>query len=303
MPSFSPIALFVFRRPAHTQRALESLSRNDELARSPLFIYCDAARKPEHRSLVDETRRMVRSLAPQHAQIIEREANWGLARSIVGGVTELCKRFGSAIVLEDDLVVSPRFLAYMNQALERYATNPRVMQVSGHMFPVRATAGPDALFLPFTTSWSWATWARAWTSFDSTLPGLEQLTNDAARRREFDLDGSYPYYRMLKKQMRGEIDSWAIQWYLNVFIKRGLVLFPRHTLIRNDGFDGSGTHGRGGSGLDASSFAWQPDTFSLPEPSVDSDTLRAIKTYLRRENRISVKVFRRAVTALRHRLS
>jgi hypothetical protein len=302
VPNFSPVALFVFRRPAHTQRALESLSRNPELADSPLFIYCDAARRPEHRSLVAETRRVVRSMAPSHARVVERETNRGLARSVVGGVTDLCSRFGSAIVVEDDLAVSPAFLAYMNQALQRYATTPEVMQVSGHMFPVDLPPGSDSVFLPFATSWGWATWARAWERFDPTLRGRDQLRNDPALKRQFDLDGSYPYFRMLEKQVRGEVDSWAIQWYLSIFVAQGLVLYPRQTLVHNDGFDGSGTHGRGGGAVHVSPFAERRDAFRFSEPIVDATAFRAIRAYLRNENRITVKVYRRAMNALRARL-
>lgn len=113
-------------------------------------------------------------LSGSNATIIEAEANRGLANSIIAGVTKLCDEYGRVIVLEDDLVVSPVFLTYMNAALDKYEDVEDVMQVSGYIFPVTAFENnTEAMFLPFTTSWGWATWGRAWKYFDPEADGWE----------------------------------------------------------------------------------------------------------------------------------
>jgi hypothetical protein len=98
----------------------------------------------------------------------------------------------------------------------------------------------DTLFLPLTTSWGWATWQRAWQQFDVTASGYSALIQDKALRRSFDLKGRYAYFKMLKAQINKEVDSWAIRWYLTVFLKEGLVLYPGKSMVENSGFDGSG---------------------------------------------------------------
>ena len=175
--------------------------------------------------------------------VVERSRNLGLANSIIEGVTRLCTERGRVIVVEDDLTVSRHFLEYMNQALDRYADDERVMQVSGYMFPVSLGTETDALFLPLTTSWGWACWQRSWKKFDPGGSGREALSRDPSMRRRFNLDGAYDYAGMLDAQAAGKIDSWAIRWYLSVFLRGGLVLYPARTLVRNLGFDDSGTHG------------------------------------------------------------
>jgi hypothetical protein len=112
------------------------------------------------------------------------------------------------------------------------------------MFDVPSLAdSQEALFLPMTTSWGWATWKRAWDQFDPSASGWrERLVGADARR--FDLGGRYDYRRMLERQMNGRVDSWAIRWYYSVFAKGGLVLYPPRTLVVNGGFDGTGTHSR-----------------------------------------------------------
>ena len=116
------------------------------------------------------------------------------------------------------------------------------MQISGYMFPVELNPELDAVFLPFTTSWGWATWQRAWKQYDPLMSGFSLLKQDRKLRKLFNLDGSYPYFEMLESPIKGKIDSWAIRWYLNTFMLNGLILHPSCSCVINLGFDGSGTH-------------------------------------------------------------
>lgn len=244
--NLAPIALFVYNRPEHTRRAVESLSRNPLAAESDLVIFSDAARKPEHQLNVGLVRALIREVAGfRSVRIIERERNLGLASSIEDGVGRLCDEQGKVIVVEDDLVVVPEFLSFMNQALERYRDEPRVMQISGYMFPGAFKSGSDALFLPLISCWGWGTWKRAWAYYDAGATGYAYLRENRKMREEFNVGGAYDYYHMLEEQMRGEIDSWGIRWLLSVFLQQGLVLYPVQSLVQNIGVDGSGTHGAG----------------------------------------------------------
>jgi hypothetical protein len=242
LQSYAPVAIFVFKRPQHLQGTLESLSANPELKSSPLYVFSDQGRNAEEQSKVDEVRQIVRDFAHPNKILVEAQQNRGLADSIIGGVTQLCEKFGQVIVVEDDLIVSPFFLNYMNTALNRYALEKQVMQISGHMFPVALKVDTDAIFLPFTTSWGWATWQRAWCNMKiEPEVALVKLKSRAWRFR-FDIGGSFPYARMLADRLAGKNNSWAIWWYFQVFLRGGFVLYPAISLVNNDGFDGSGTH-------------------------------------------------------------
>ena len=241
----APIALFVFNRPVHTLKTLRALAANPEFSQSPLYIFCDGPRSAADREAVEATRQVVGDWEHSNKVIVAQAENRGLANSVVAGVTELCSRHGVVIVVEDDLVVRPTFLQFLNGALERYGNSERVMQVSAFMFSVEdLPADDDAFFLPFITSWGWATWARAWSAFDAQASGWQSLLSDRALRKEFDLDGNYGYSHMLMMQMTGRIDSWAIRWNWSVYRRRGLVLYPPRSFVLNIGLDGTGTHGR-----------------------------------------------------------
>jgi hypothetical protein len=60
--------------------------------------------------------------------------------------------------------------------------------------------------------------------------------------RKFDFEGSYPYLKMLKDQIKGRNNSWAIRWYGSAFLAEKLTLHPAVSLVQNIGLDGSGTH-------------------------------------------------------------
>jgi len=239
----TPIAVFAYNRPEHTRELLLSLSKCARLDECSVHIFCDGPKRLDHMPGVKALRRLVREWATiLDAELVERARNLGLAQSIVAGVTDLCQRHGQVIVLEDDQVVSPDFLDYMLEALDRYQDWPNVYQISGYMFRVEHPAKPDAFFLPLTTTWGWGTWDRAWRIFDWNATGSSELLADRQIRRQFNLDNAYPYAEMLEQRLAGENDSWGILFWWAVFQARGLVLHPRQSFIWVGGFDDSGTH-------------------------------------------------------------
>lgn len=237
----APIALFVYNRPQHTYKTVEALLKNAEAVHSDLYIFSDAAKSREAEFAVNQVRKYIHKISGfKSINIVEREKNWGLANSIIDGVTKLCNEYGKVIVLEDDLLVSPHFLNFMNNGLELYKNEPSVMQIAGYMFPASLSIDDDALFLPFISSWGWATWSRAWRSFDATASNFQKLKGDKELVKRFNLNGNYDYFKMLKSQQSGKTESWAIRWYLSVFFLNGLTLYPKKTLVENNGFDGTG---------------------------------------------------------------
>jgi len=246
MGSPAPIVVFAYRRPEHLRRTLQSLIQCAGFEASPVIVYGDGPKNEEDRPRIEATRQVARDLLGNRAEYRFSDVNLGLSQSVIRGVTEVTDRFGRVIVLEDDIAVAPEFLAYMNSALDRYAGDSSVFQVSGYMFDVPEFADrSQALFLPLTVSWGWATWKRAWNCFDPAAAGWDALRRDRALRRRFNLENAYDYATMLERQMAGQSDSWAVRWYWSVFQARGLVLFPPVSLTSNIGMDGSGTHGRG----------------------------------------------------------
>lgn len=239
----TPVAVFTYNRPEHARRALTTLARCHRLAECQVHIYCDGARSAAHQARVEASRRTVHALASSlNARVVERAENLGLAHSIVAAVTELVQAYGRVIVVEDDLILSPSFLDFMLQALDKYRDAEQVFQISGYLFPLEPMPALPAFFLPLSTTWGWATWERAWQNFSWNATDADLLLADRDARRRFCLDDSYPYATMLEDRLAGRNDSWGILWWYTVFQAKAQVLYPQRSLVQNAGFDGSGTH-------------------------------------------------------------
>jgi hypothetical protein len=277
--SLAPIALFVYRRPAHARQALESLAANPLAARSELTIYADGAKGGDARERedVEAVRRLLRERDwCGKVRIVESPVNRGLAAAITGGVSEVLRRHGRAIVLEDDLVLAPAFLDYMNDALQAYAAEERVMHVAGYSPPVAATL-PATYLYRNTTCWGWGTWARAWQHYN---PDAAQLFAELARRKlfhRFNLDGSYPAVDQLIDNIDGTRETWAIKWYASVMLAGGLCLHPHPSLVQNIGTDDSGTHTGASEHYRIASLAGRVPVAPLPaieESQAAADAIR-----------------------------
>ncbi|WP_155155178.1 glycosyltransferase [Curvivirga aplysinae] len=241
----APIASFFYNRLHRSKNLIHSLLQNPIAEQSDLHIFCDGPGSPEDENDVKKVQQFAQTIRGfRSVSVIISEENKGLAASIINGVNEICGKFGKVIVLEDDLVVSPNFLEFMNAGLTQYQNISNVKQIAGHLFPFAINKEQQALFLPLTTSWGWATWDRAWQEFDPEASGYDRLKDDIALRRKFNLDDTYPFYEMLEDQFAGRVNSWAVRWYLSVFMNDGLVLYPRENMVLHEGWDINATHAK-----------------------------------------------------------
>lgn len=235
----APIALFLYNRPHHASRTIKALSQNNLASRSDLFVFCDAAKSDVHLEAVSEVRALAKKIEGfRSVTIIEREFNLGLADSIMSGVTQLIETHGTVIVVEDDLETSPFFLEYMNDALQIYKDNDRVMSVSGFRYPVQKFADQETFFLHIPLCWGWATWSRAWKEMRRDTAILESIGKEDIRKINFD--NTYNFWNQAVRNKEGKLKTWFIFWYMSVYLKDGLTLFPSISLVRNLGMDGSG---------------------------------------------------------------
>jgi len=266
-----PIAIFCFNRLDHLVSTIDALRQNSMAEVSPIFIFSDGARNDFEREAVDAVRRYICTIEGfGPINIIHRECNYGLAKSIISGVNAVLKSFDRIIVLEDDMVSSPHFLHYMNEALDIYSQDDRVACIHGYTYPCESEL-PETFFLRGADCWGWGTWRRGWDLFCEDGQLLLEQIESKKLQNEFDFDGSYRYTKMLKDQIIGKNNSWAIRWYASTFLQGKLCLYPGRSLIHNIGNDDSGTHSRHSTIFDTSLSASRIDIancdVSISEPS------------------------------------
>ena len=241
--SLAPIAFFVYKRPDHTRRTLEALAANEPASESELFIFSDGARSGQDEEGVRAVREYIRTVNGfKSVSIVEHEKNQGNVKSMLGGITELCDKFGRAIVVEDDVLVSHLFLRFMNDALIHYENNHEVFSICA-CWPLEPEPGDDtAFFLDNFAVWGWATWKRAWDFYDYEAAGWEELLKNKRMAWDFDLQGRYGFTAMLLSQVQNDINAWDVQWNWITYREKKLCLFPPHGLASNIGFDDLGEH-------------------------------------------------------------
>ena len=233
--------LFVYNRPDHTKQTVEALQKNELAKDSELFIYSDAAKNENVEAKVNEVRKYIKTINGfNNITITERDKNWGLANSIIDGVTKIVNEYGKIIVLEDDLVTSPYFLKFMNEALEMYKDDLKVASIHGYIYPIDDL--PEVFFIKGADCWGWATWKNKWDVFESNGQNLLDELKSRKLEKEADFNNSIDFTKMLKDQIQEKNNSWAIRWYMSTFLKNMLTLYPGKSLIQNIGFDKSGSH-------------------------------------------------------------
>ena len=244
----APIVYFAYNRPEHTQKTLQVLSECRNAENSILYIYIDGPKE----GASDQTLKNLNEVKIIAAQkewcgkvhIIISEKNKGLFNSIVQGVTETVNKHGKVIVVEDDVLVFPGFLNYMNSALELYENTPEVMHISAFSRAEFAGLSPEAstYFFNQTSCWGWATWKRAWDKFVPDPLALKKACAKKGNINYLNMDGTFEMFWGLKAIADGKFQSWNTLWQAVVFLNNGLCLHPSHSLVSNIGHDGSGTN-------------------------------------------------------------
>lgn len=245
--TYAPIVLFLYSRPDHARKTLDALALNRGADKSELFIFCDGPKNDSVRDNIEK----VQTLAIEEqsrsrfksVEVIISEKNKGLANSIIAGVSRVIREYGKCIVLEDDIVTSNTFLRFMNDCLAFYEEQKNIFSVSGFTYPLKSLSEyENDVYLSYRAcSHGWATWADRWNLVDWEVKDFKQLSRSPGMRRHFNRGGN-DLYRMLRHQMRGERDSWAIRFCYSQSKYNLLTVYPRYSLVLNIGNDGSGTH-------------------------------------------------------------
>lgn len=251
----APVILFVYNRPKHTQRTVESLAKNALAKESALYIFSDAAANEGAKDQVTKVRKYIASLQDCHyfssVTIEEADRNKGLADAIINGVTKIMQIYGCAIVLEDDLLTAPDFLDFMNQSLVFYEQDSAIGSISGYspLATLPSTYKESIWVASRTSSLGWATWYDRWKQVKWQIDDFDAFKKDKKARKRFDECGSDRFDR-LRRQVEVGANSWSVRFGYWQSRTGCSTVFPATTRIQHIGWDGSGVHGVYSGALD-----------------------------------------------------
>ena len=241
----APIIIFSYNRIDHLKKTIISLKKNYLSKESDLLIFSDGSKNSSDKKKIYKIRKYLKKITGfKKVQIFKSEKNKGLSKSIIEGLNQVFKEYSSAIILEDDLIVSKFFLTYMNDGLNYYENDKKVISIHGYSYPyIKNTIDPEYFFLKGADCWGWATWSESWNIFEKNGKKLKEEIINKNKVKEFNFNNSFNYMKMLSNQIQGKNNSWAIRWYASAFLKNKLTLYPKNSFVKNIGIDGSGTHG------------------------------------------------------------
>lgn len=238
--SYAPVILFVYARPEHTKKVINALRMNVLASKTDLIIFSDAPKNSSDIQSVTKVRELIKNIDGfKTIEIIERKENYGLAKSIIEGVSSIIKVYGKAIILEDDIETSPNFLHFMNTALSKYKDKKDVWHISGWNYPIDKQGIDDTFFWRVMNCWGWATWEDRWQYYEKAPSQLIETWN-RSKIRQFNLNGAHDFWTQVVANAKGQLNTWAIFWYATIFEKQGFCLNPTESFVKNIGVDGSG---------------------------------------------------------------
>jgi len=248
MSRYAPVVIFCYRRKI--DKLINSLLKNKEAKETELFIFSDGFKSEVDKKDVVNIRESLKNIRGfRLLHIKESDNNKGLANSIIEGISNVINEHGKIIVLEDDLIVSPHFLDFMNKSLNLYENKKDMWSVSGYSPPIpQLRYYKKEVYLSLrSSSWGWATWADRWKKVDWTISDFQLLKKNKQKIKFFERGGN-DLYKMLELQYLGKIDSWAVRWCYSQFLNSSYSVTPKISMIQNYGFsDNYGVHNFGKS--------------------------------------------------------
>lgn len=236
----APIVIFAFNRPDALLRLKNSLESNNLYATSEKYVFVDGCRNDSDEPKVSEVIEIAHTITDN---VNVSPVNKGLATSVISGISEMFKLYEKVIVLEDDLVCTPNFLDYMNQMLEHYRQDARIISICGYGLKIKKPRGyiGDIYLSCRSSSWGWGTWKNRWDNIDWQISDWQEFSHDNRLKAEFNLGGS-DMFSMLQGYMTGKNNSWAIRFCYNQFKQHKFSICPFQSKVDNIGFGKDATN-------------------------------------------------------------
>jgi len=233
------IALFSYRRLDTLKKCIDALKKCPESSISELIIFSDAAASEEVANKVIAVREYIATITGFNSiKIISREKNFGVDYNLIEGLTYMKNQYDQFIVVEDDLIVEPNFITYLNEALDFYKDNKTIHTVSAFNWieNIPQDYPYDIYFTKRFWPWGWATWSDRMENIDWEVQDKKEFLNSNKIQAEFNKWGS-DRSMMLTNVIKGEIRTWDIQLDYHLFKENASHVFPVKSLVDNIGYN------------------------------------------------------------------
>jgi hypothetical protein len=241
-----PILLIIFNRLETTVRVLTEIKK---IRPQLLFIAADGPRQA--RIGENEKCEKVRNYAINsidwncEVKTLFREKNLGCKLAVSSALDWFFSQTPQGIILEDDCLPDQSFFPYCEELLKDYRDNEKVFMISGNNFLLKRQAERESYYFSrHTHVWGWASWRRAWSTYDISLKDYPEFIENKIIEKVWGSRNVREYWlQCFKMVYENKLDTWDYQWTYNIWKHNGVCIVPRVNLVSNIGYGSEETHG------------------------------------------------------------
>lgn len=243
--NLAPILVSVYNRKNHLENCINSLKKNEISKKSIIYIVSDNYYKDEHKASIENVRSYIQSITGfKEVRYIFNEQNLGSYWSIKNAIETVLHEHGKIIFLEDDIEVSRFFLKYMNDGLNIFEDNQKIFSIcaySPNKLKIPKNYKKDIYIWSRNSPWGFGTWKNRWDLLDLELHEYDNFIKNRKQIRKFKRIAPMSM-SVLKADRENIIQALDVRISFNMFIMNIYSIFPVKSLVRNNGFDGTGEH-------------------------------------------------------------
>ena len=241
--SLAPIGVSTYLRLRHLKQTIEALKVNTLAKESDLYIFSDAAR-PGDEGGVDAVRKYIDSIKGfKKVHVIKRIEN-SRKKNSRDGIVSLLDKYGKCIFLEEDIVTAQGFLKFMNESLNIYEKDKRIFTITGYSPPINIPVDycDDVFILRRASGWGFGIWHDRYKEIsyldNDEVLGRFSTTKEVEELSKYGED----LLNMILLDAAGKMDALDVKIFYYQFLNEKYTVYPRKSLVRNIGLDGSGIH-------------------------------------------------------------
>lgn len=249
----APIIIPTLNRCKHLKECIESLAENALAKETELFISIDYPPNEKYvkgyREVVEYVNQGIIGFKEVH--LFFQETNLGASANSSFLRKEILKKYDTFIFTEDDNIFSPNFLDFINQGLEKYKNSEEIFAICGHSAPVTWDKCSNSIIKNRRfCAWGYATWKDKRIDLEKLRKEDIQIfiknpknawklfRNDKRLFMEAVHIARNNHYLAFNNSGELRFIDYVMGIYIN--IKDMYVLMPVLSLVKNNGWDGSG---------------------------------------------------------------
>ena len=233
----TPILLIGFNRPDLFEIVL---NRVLEVKPRRIYVGLDGARegRKDDEDSLKKIKKLVSGVKKCEVKTCYQTNNLGCKYGPVTAMNWFFDNEKMGIILEDDVLADKSFFYYCQELLEKYKNDMRIGSISGNNFQFRNESYRYSYYFSrYSHSCGWATWRRAWKSYDINLIDYKINKNEVLNKVFNKLSDKIYWKIIFSGIINNQIESaWDYQWNWNMWKHKMLGIIPNSNLVKNLGF-------------------------------------------------------------------